>query len=1060
MGMHLSSKLFHLSGRSFMSKSLIFTLVIIVILIPDFTNARAEQADRNLLEELKWRCIGPANPGGRIDDFAVVESDPSVIYTGTASGGLWKTLNSGITWAPVFDHQETSSIGDVTVAPSNPDIVWVGTGEPNNRQSSSWGSGVYKSTDGGVTWAYTGLKDTHHIGRIAVHPHNPDIVYVAALGHLWGPNQERGLYKTTDGGCTWEKSLYINEDTGCVDLVMDTKSPETLYAAAYQRRRTGWGFNGGGPGSAVYKTTNGGAAWIKLSEGLPEGVTGRIGLNVCRSRPEIVYACVEHENGGVFRSEDKGLTWEKMSDVNPRPMYYSKIRVDPNNDLRIWLLGASMYYSEDGGRTWDADLIARSIREKRAVHGDHHALWINPHNSNHMVLGSDGGVYLSYDRGNKWVFRDNLPIGQIYELGFDMSTPYNIGAGLQDNGTWYGPSAAWFRPRITTDEWFKIGGADGFYVQIDPRDPDRIYVESQNGGIQRFNRKTGEYTSIKPVTESPEETYRFNWNTPFLLSPHDPDKLYLGGNRLFISHDHGDTWTATKDLTAARDRSRLSIMGVPGDEIILSKHDGISYYGTLTTISESPLKAGLIYTGADDGTVQITEDAGETWTNLTGRFPGLPEYTYVSRIECSHSEESRVYVSFDGHRNDDFTPYIFVSEDKGRSWRRISQAIPEGKTVNVIREHPRNPSLLFAGTERGAYFSIDGGDNWNYFHDQLPMVPVDDIAIHSRDNDLIFGTHGRSVWILDDITALEQYTPQTQADPLVLFDMRPGVIINFFSRRAHYDYKGLFGHAVFRAPNPPDGVFIDYDLKENMNNPVTILVQDQAGNSVRRLTGPGEKGIHRVVWDLRYGYPAPNPPAKPEMTTGPSVVPGIFTIAVKAGEYSEENKVTVQAEAVIQTAQEALAARRDALISIYRRWPVLTQVNQAVTRLNKDFRSLERRLSGRKSEIPEILGLIRETENSLEDITRRISGRPEWGSDRRYHAVTGLRSIAISLERTSRAPSSRELDLIRNKITELGIIVDDLNQIIQTAVPELNRLLNAAGIAHITAPESIDNKNS
>jgi photosystem II stability/assembly factor-like uncharacterized protein len=1043
-----------------MSKSLIFILVIIVILIPDFTNVHAEQADRNLLNELQWRCIGPANPGGRIDDFAVEESDPSVIYAGTASGGLWKTVNSGITWTPVFDHQETSSIGDVTVAPSNPEIVWVGTGEPNNRQSSSWGDGVYKSTDGGITWTYTGLKDTHHIGRIAAHPHNPDIVYIAALGHLWGPNPERGLFKTTDGGRTWEKSLYINEDTGCVDLVMDPESPETLYAAAYQRRRTGWGFNGGGPGSGIYKTTDGGAEWVKLSGGLPEGITGRIGLSVCRSRPEIVYACMEHKNGGVFRSEDKGLTWEKMSNVNPRPMYYSKIRVDPNNDLRIWLLGASMYYSEDGGRNWDTDLIARSVREKRAVHGDHHALWINPHNSNHMVLGSDGGVYLSYDRGQKWIFRDNLPIGQVYELGLDMSSPYNIGAGLQDNGTWYGPSAAWFRPRITNDEWFKIGGADGFYVQIDPRDPDRIYVESQNAGIQRLNRKTREYQSIKPVTESPEETYRFNWNSPFLLSPHDPDTLYLGGNRLFISHDRGDTWTATKDLTAARDRSRLSIMDVPDDEITLSKHDGISYYGTLTTISESPLRAGLIYSGADDGTVQISEDGGKTWTDLTGNFPGLPQYTYVSRIECSNLKEERVYISFDGHRNDDFTPYIFISENKGRSWRRISQGIPEGKTVNVIREHPGNPGLLFAGTERGAYFSLNRGDDWNYFHDQLPMVPVDDIAVHPRDNDLIFGTHGRSIWILDDITALEKFTPEIQAKPLVLFDMRLGVIINFFSRKAHYDYKGLFGHAVFRAPNPPDGVFIDYYLKENMDNPVTILVQDQAGNSVRRLTEPGEKGIHRVIWDLRYGYPAPNPPAKPEMTTGPSVIPGTFTVKIQAGEYSEEKMVTVRTEAVIQTAPEALAARRNALITIYRQWPVLTQTEQTRTQLIKDLSILRQRLSGKSKEIPEVFRRIKDIEKTLTDITHRLQGQPDWGSDRRFHAVAGLRSIAVSLERTTRAPSEQELDLIRKKSNDLGKLVDDLNQIIQTSIPELNQMLNAAGIAHIKAPERINNKNS
>ena len=531
------------------------------------TGAQESKLNESLFKSLQFRAIGPAIMGGRIDDFAVVESNPHIIYAATASGGLWKTLNNGVTWEPLFDSEPISSIGDVTVAPSNPDIVWAGTGEANSRQSSSWGNGVYKSTDGGKTWANVGLKDSHHIGRVVIHPTNLDIVYVAAAGHLWGANKERGLYKTSDGGKTWTNTKFINEDTGFIDLTIDPEDSGTLYAAAYQRRRTPFGFNGGGPGSGLYKTTDGGVTWAKLTNGLPEGDAGRIGIDVYRKDPKVVYVTFEHAQGGIFRSEDKGATWKKMNDINPRPMYYSQIRIDPQNDQRIYVMGASMYISENGGKSLNAG------GQFWRIHGDYHAMWINPANPNHLILGSDGGIHFSYDKARTWDYVNTIPLGQFYEIGFDFRKPYWVYGGLQDNGSWGAPSATLNFSGVSNDEWIRVGGGDGFYTQVDPKDPNTVYVESQNGGIFRLNLATSESKFIRPQPEEgSNERYRFDWNSPIVISPHNNRKIYLGGNRLFISTNRGDSWyVITPDLTKNINRDKIEIMGA---EPRLSRHDG------------------------------------------------------------------------------------------------------------------------------------------------------------------------------------------------------------------------------------------------------------------------------------------------------------------------------------------------------------------------------------------------------------------------------------------------------------------------------------------------------
>ena len=1038
--------------KAFLSR-LIMTMGMALIITFFLAARNAEKEGGALLTEsvlngLKWRCIGPANMGGRIDDFAVVEGNPDIIYVATASGGVWKTINNGVTWEPIFDDQNTSTIGDVTVSPSHPDIVWVGTGEPNNRQSSSWGDGVYKSSDGGKSWKNMGLGDTHHIGRIAIDPADPDIVYVAALGHLWGPNKERGLFRTTDGGRTWKNTLSIDENTGCVDVAMDPENPSTLYAAAYQRRRRGWGFIGGGPGSGLYKTTDGGESWVKLTDGehgLPIGVIGRIGIDIYRNNPNVVYAIIEHKQGGVFRSEDKGLTWKKMSSTNPRPMYYSKIRIDPNNDQRIWVLGAAMYVSEDGGKSFRTDYV-------RLIHGDHHAMWINPDNSNHMIVGSDGGIYLSYDRGKTWDFVNSLPIGQFYELGYDMRKPYYVYGGLQDNGTWGGPSATWYSRGISNDEWIRIGGGDGFYVQVDPTDYTTIYAESQNGYLFRFDLKSGESKFIRPEPKDEKETYRFNWNTPILISPHDPKTIYYGGNKLFISRDRGETWEETIDLTTQQDRDKLPLMDTLPDKSTLSRHDGIAFYGDIITISESPLKQGLLYVGTDDGNLQVSQDGGKTWKNVIDKVPGVPEHTYVSRVIASHHEESTAYATFDGHRNDDFKPYVFITTDYGESWKNISSNLPAGGTVNVIREHPRNPYLLFVGTERGAYFSIDRGGKWIKFKNDFPIVPVDDIAIHPRDNDLIFGTHGRSIWILDDITPLEQLSREVISSPGYLFDLHPAVIFN------PYFHKGNIGHKLFIAPNPAHGAVISYYLKEESKKDVKLIIMDSEGKTVRELKGEKEPGINRVTWDLRYG-PPPSPDegeSRRFRARGPFVLPGSYDVILQAADQEFKKQLKVVGDPRIDISFEDRKAQHDVLFSIYKLYPTLTQVTQRTDGIQKEINKLKQTLK-KFPEVPDAISeKLKALSKEMDDIRIKLLGDPKLGWSGRRASLRGrIMMLYGTIGSYTAAPTQNQLEQRNRYEEEMKILVDRVNTFIETEIPALNKLMNEHNIPRIFPGEKI-----
>lgn len=821
------------------------------------------------LAPLTLRSIGPASMSGRFVDLAVVESDPYTFYVASSTGGMYKTTDNGVTFAPVFEREGTHSIGDVEVFQPNPSIVWVGTGERANRQSSSWGDGVYKSTDAGRTWRNVGLRDSHHIGRIVAHPSNPDIVYVAAMGRLWGPNAERGLYKTIDGGTTWRAVLQVDADTGVVDVAMDPGNPNILYAAAYQRRRTSYGFHGGGPGSGLYKSVDGGETWRKLTgRGLPAGEYGRIGIGVYRKDPRIVYVSIEQgekynastayivPQGGIFRSADSGETWEFRSTWNPRPMYASQITVDPNDDQRIYMVN-TYSVSTDGGRTFTSP--------RQSLHGDDRLVWVNPKDSRHLIKLDDGSVGISYDRGLKWLFVSSLPVSQYYRVAVDAATPFNVYGGLQDNGCWVGPSANYSSGGILNDEWRRLCGGDGFFTVPDPVDGRTVYAASQYLGLSRVDMQTWQSQDIRPgdprgaigerrnfdvwsdgrpEPEMGNAMHPANWDAPLIISPHDPRTIYAGMKHLFRSRDRGVTWEDLGRLTSEIDRRALQVMGQEVADHVPSLDDGVPYWPTISALAESPRVAGVLYVGTDDGQVWVSRDAGRTWTEVSRRLPGLPERSWIAGIEASSHQDGTVYVTVDNHRSNDFGNYVYRSTDFGQTWTSITGDLPAGRVARTIREDAKNPQLLYLGTEMGLFISVDGGAHWLNFRQNMPTVAVNDLIVHRRDQDLVLGTHGRGVWILDDVTALQEWTPDVATRAAHLFSPQPGVQIRYTDLGAHR------GDMVFRGQNPAAGGIIDYWLSA-ADGDVRVTVHDAAGALVATVPPTRRRGINRVVWNLR-----------------------------------------------------------------------------------------------------------------------------------------------------------------------------------------------------------------
>jgi len=820
------------------------------------------------LDRLYFRSIGPATPSGRVDDFAVLESDPTTFYVAMATSGVYKTTNGGTTFTSVFDHESTGSVGAIAIAPTDANLVWVGTGEGNNRQSSSWGEGVFKSTDGGRSWKNMGLRASKQIAKVLVDPVDFNVVYVAALGDLWGAGGERGVYKTSDGGLTWARVLHVDDETGATELVMDPSNNKTLYAASYQRRRQQWGMNGGGPGSAIWKSTDAGQTWSKLESGVPAGAKGRIGLDIYRRDPNVLYARIEHATeSGVYRSDNAGATWRKMSDTNPRPMYFGVIKIDPQTDSRIYVPGVSLHISDDGGRTFRADGAER-------IHVDHHALWINPKDPRHLIIGNDGGVSISHDRSANWVWMPNVLGAQAYHVEFDMQTPYHVCAGLQDNNTWCGPSASRTNSGIINDDWYVISGGDGFQPLMDPTDSRIVYAESQDGRMSRTDRLTNERQTVRPepAEQKPGDTsglYRFNWDTAMQLSPFDPATIYIGANLVLKSSDRGRSYQPiSPDLTTNTDRETLPIMGVAAKDINIAKHDGVTTFGNIVTLEESAARQGVVWVGSDDGIVSVTQDAGKTWTNVTAKIGGVPKFTYVADVLPSRVAAGTAYVAFDGHRGGDYNTYVFATTDFGATWKSLAANLPKGEVARGLAEDRKNPDVLYLGTETGLWVSLNRGGAWTRIKANLPTMPIYEIKQHPRDHDLILATHARGIWILDDVSPIQQWAKSEGADSFV-FDTEPATIANV----ANDQMKGFEGNRLFLGQNPVAGATLAYRLKADAKD-IKFVIKDASGTVVRELTGTpstplgasdtgdrNQAGLNLLKWDLRVQPLRPLPPA-------------------------------------------------------------------------------------------------------------------------------------------------------------------------------------------------------
>ncbi len=891
------------------SRSLVIILTIVALLGLAVAETAAQALSPEFLKAFPFRAIGPTRQSGRFVDVAVPEQQPHTIYMATGSGGLWKSVNAGISWEPIFDNQPVISIGDIAVAPSNPNIVYVGTGEHTASRSTYWGDGVYKSTDAGKTWANVGLAQSFHIGRIVVDPKDPNIVYVAALGKLYADNEERGVYKTIDGGKTWTKSLDVKIDgraIGACELVIDPKNPKILYAATYDKERKPWTFNLGGPGSAIYKTVDAGKSWTKLTTGLPGGMIGRIGLDIYPKNPLILYANIENANKPnvsdadrlkelregrssdgmigeeVYRTDDGGRTWRKVSPDKQRiggqpGYYYQQIRVDPNDANHVYVLTVGVTHSTDGGKTWSSPF---------RFGGDNHAMWINPANSNHIILGYDHGMGITYDGGRNWYHPDELPLAQFYAIGYDMQVPYNVYGGLQDNGSVRGPSSMRGGRPIPFEAWQTVGGGDGFYNVVDPTNR-YLYNASQFGSIQRTDLYTGEVKSIRHT----DTALRYQWMSPILVSPHNGDTIYQGANKLLKSTSRGDGWIEISPDLTTNDTSKLTT-GKGGD--------GNIQYCTITTLDESALVRDLLYVGTDDGNVWVTKDAGKNWTKLNDKIPGHPGL-WVTRVIASRHQPGTAYVTFNGYRSDDFKPYVFKTTDYGQTWASIAGNLPN-KAINVIREDPVNPNLLFLGVDFGLYVTIDGGKTWTELKNNLPTQPVHDLLIHPRDRELIVGTHGRGLFITD-ISALQDLNPAVAAANVHLFDPKPGV--KWVVRRPN-----VTAYTNFNGESNPNGIVITYHLKAPVQGDVQVKVL-KGTYVVAETKGTNNAGINKVLWNLRwtpmYLGPATAPQgrgfggmgqaqATPPFPTFGGTTPadaGEYTIVVTAGGTSVKTKAQV-----------------------------------------------------------------------------------------------------------------------------------------------------------------------
>ena len=1023
--------------------------LIFVLVTASMATAFGSDLDESIFGEIKARNIGPATMSGRITCIDSPQGQPNVFYIGTAGGGVWKSEDGAINFKSVFDDYN-QSIGCLTVDPQNPGTIWVGTGEINTRNSVSYGDGLYKSEDGGKSWKHLGFEDSERIAAIKVHPSNSKVVYVAVQGHLWDDSEERGLYKTEDGGDTWNRIQYVDEKTGCIDVDLDPQEPDTVYAAFWQVRRWPWFFESGGPGSALFKSTDGGKNWEKLKTGLPEGDLGRIDLDIAQSRPNRIYAIVEAGDNqtGLYRSDDTGHSWERVNNsfnVKARPFYLSTVKIDPQDYNRVYNPSYQLAYSKDGGKSFPI-----SVSFGSGVHPDHQAIWINPDNPNHVVIGTDGGVYVSHDRADNFNFVATLPVSQFYHVTVDEEIPYNVYGGLQDNGSWFGPSAA---PGggIGNEAWLNVGGGDGFCVHRDREDSRYVYWESQGGNLNRLDLKAKENKTIKPYPEGGMEKNRFNWNSPLVASPTNPKTIYFGSQYLFRSMDHGETWDRiSPDLTTddpEKQRQEES-GGLTEDATSAENHC------TIFTISESPLDENIVWAGTDDGNVQVTRDGGENWTNVTANISGLPANTWCSQVWASSHDKATVYATFDGHRTGDKTPYVYKSSDFGNQWQALATSDIKGH-AHVIRQDPVNPQLLFLGTENGLFASFDDGGQWLHFRGGLPPVSIRQMTYGPDQDDLVLATHGRGIYIIDNMTPLRNLTSEILNQKVALLQSKP----------AHALSQGVnlgnFNAGSFSAPNPEEGVTITYFLqKRHIFGDLYIEIFDLDGNLVQKVSGGKRKGLNRAFWKMRQKPPkiARSSALSFGATFGPLSKEGQYKAVLTKGKQKYETTVEILPSKLNPHPKADRDLQYKTVMSLYTMLENMAFLSSQVNDLNKQIENrlesanknrLKKKLESKKAALEELANsIVTDTSSIFVDKARlreEVSGL--------YSAVAGYGG----------APSNNQLDQLKVLEGKMADLEKDAANV--TGIESLNGDLEKAKMKTLTlltreAWEKEEEKNS
>lgn len=1007
------------------------------------------------MANLSWRSIGPANMGGRIADVEGVPGNPNVVYVATGSGGIFKTVNGGITWTPIFDRQGTISVGDIALEPGNPEVIWVGTGEANTRNSVSFGDGVYKSTDGGKTWKHMGLRDSNTISKVIVHPRNPDVVYVAAVGRVWGANEERGVFMTTDGGKTWQKTLYIDNLHGISDLEIDPQNPNILHAGVWRFDRKPWTFTSGSDKGGVFRSVDGGRTWNKIDKGLPKMI-GRIGLGVAPSNPNVVYAILEAKEGTLYRSDDRGETYRQVhrnQNIVARGFYYTQVEIDPTDENKVYAVASLLFKSLDGGRSFN--------RISPATHIDFHALWIDPGNPKRMWQGQDGGVAVSTDEGGSWEYVNNFAAGQFYQIFADNAAPfYNISGGLQDNGTWVGPSRNREPTGIHTDDWRMISFGDGFYAIAHPDNPDLFLTESQGGNVVRTDMKNREQQLVIPFFgiggAAENDKVRFNWNAPLILSPHDKNTVYLAGSSVFKSTDFGKTWTAISDDLTTNNRERLKDAGGP----VFTENTSAEYYGTVISLAESPIQKDMLWAGSDDGNLQMTLDGGRRWSKLSVR--GVPAESPVSHVEPSRTNASTAFVAFDRHKLDDYKPYIFKTTDGGKNFASISGNLPEKAYVHVVTEDPKNTNLIYAGTELGLYASWDGGNSWRELNmKNFPRVAVHDILIHPRDNDLIVATHGRSIWVFDDATVLQQMNANALNETGHVFDIRPAY--RYATRMTRYGV----GDKIFKGQNPPDGAIVTYHLKDKADEKTQVKMQvfDSAGKMVvENKTLPKEKGLNRFTWNLSYEGSRQRRPPTPEQMEfmgpprGPQVLPGAYTVKLSVGDKQiGERRVEVRIDPTVQITPVDLQAQLDLAMKLRDMNSSMNDGLRLLDSAKAQIEQIETVAKDRLAEMPaDLTKAIADYKKRTNDLIAELSTNPEDGirAPSRFADQLGGLYFTISGGNFAPTPTMRENFEMLQK--ELPNKIAQINKFVAEDTAKANQTLQKFGLATIVTGRNIE----